>query len=287
MDIVNDVPTVVILLVASLIIGCIFGSFLNVVIWRVPNHISITNPKRSFCPKCEAPIAWYDNIPIFSWLALGAKCRHCKEPIAARYPLVESLGGLSFLAVTAGGLFGAYPLWALPVLYVFACVSIVIAFIDLDHHLILNVVLLPTLIATVLLLAVASFGIGEWTRLGRGALCALILFVFYFVALTHLEGGMGDGDIKLAFISDCCLLAWLAASSLDRSPRSSSAVPSAWYCWPAKRSTFMEASPLGHPCCSAHGLAFSPAYQSPHYTCNSPDLRNASAYKTHIYKERP
>ncbi len=181
MDIVNDVPTVVILLVASLIIGCIFGSFLNVVIWRVPNHISITNPKRSFCPKCEAPIAWYDNIPIFSWLALGAKCRHCKEPIAARYPLVESLGGLSFLAVTAGGLFGAYPLWALPVLYVFACVSIVIAFIDLDHHLILNVVLLPTLIATVLLLAVASFGIGEWTRLGRGALCALILFVFYFV----------------------------------------------------------------------------------------------------------
>ena len=288
MDIVNDVPTVVILLVASLIIGCIFGSFLNVVIWRVPNHISITNPKRSFCPKCEAPIAWYDNIPIFSWLALGAKCRHCKEPIAARYPLVESLGGLSFLAVTAGGMFGAYPLWALPVLYVFACVSIVIAFIDLDHHLILNVVLLPTLIATVLLLAVASFGIGEWTRLGRGALCALILFVFYFVLSLIWKGGMGDGDIKLAFILGL-LLGWLGCrnSSLDRSPRSSSAVPSAWYCWPAKRSTFMEASPSGHPCCSAHGLAFSPAYQSPHYTCNSPDLRNASAYKTHIYKERP
>ena len=283
MDIVNDVPTVVILLVASLIIGCIFGSFLNVVIWRVPNHISITNPKRSFCPKCEAPIAWYDNIPIFSWLALGAKCRHCKEPIAARYPLVESLGGLSFLAVTAGGMFGAYPLWALPVLYVFACVSIVIAFIDLDHHLILNVVLLPTLIATVLLLAVASFGIGEWTRLGRGALCALILFVFYFVLSLIWKGGMGDGDIKLAFILGL-LLGWLGWPQFIIG---SFAVPSAWYCWPAKRSTFMEASPSGHPCCSAHGLAFSPAYQSPHYTCNSPDLRNASAYKTHIYKERP
>ena len=289
MDIVNDVPTVVILLVASLIIGCIFGSFLNVVIWRVPNHISITNPKRSFCPKCESPIAWYDNIPIFSWLALGAKCRHCKEPIAARYPLVESLGGLSFLAVTAGGLFGAYPLWALPVLYVFACVSIVIAFIDLDHHLILNVVLLPTLIATVLLLVVASFGIGEWNRLGRGALCALILFVFYFVLSLIWKGGMGDGDIKLAFILGL-LLGWLGLAAIHHwivQPRSSSAVPSAWYCWPAKRSTFMEASPLGHLCCSAHGLAFSPAYQSPHYTCNSPDLRNASAYKTHIYKERP
>ena len=213
MDIVNDVPTVVILLVASLIIGCIFGSFLNVVIWRVPNHISITNPKRSFCPKCESPIAWYDNIPIFSWLALGAKCRHCKEPIAARYPLVESLGGLSFLAVTAGGLFGAYPLWALPVLYVFACVSIVIAFIDLDHHLILNVVLLPTLIATVLLLVVASFGIGEWNRLGRGALCALILFVFYFVLSLIWKGGMGDGDIKLAFILGL-LLGWLGLAAI-------------------------------------------------------------------------
>ena len=289
MDIVNDVPTVVILLVASLIIGCIFGSFLNVVIWRVPNHISITNPKRSFCPKCESPIAWYDNIPIFSWLALGAKCRHCKEPIAARYPLVESLGGLSFLAVTAGGLFGAYPLWALPVLYVFACVSIVIAFIDLDHHLILNVVLLPTLIATVLLLVVASFGIGEWNRLGRGALCALILFVFYFILSLIWKGGMGDGDIKLAFILGL-LLGWLAGrnSSLDRSPRSSSAVPSAWYCWPAKRSTLHGGIPFGPSMLlGRHGLAFSPAYQSPHYTCSSPDLRNASAYKTHIYKERP
>ena len=108
----------------------------------------------------------------------------------------------------AGGLFGAYPAWALPELYVFACVSIVIAFIDLDHHLILNVVLLPTLIATVMLLAVASLGTGEWVRLGRGVLCALILFVFYFVLSLIWQGGMGDGDIKLAFILGL-LLGWL------------------------------------------------------------------------------
>ena len=200
MSVIDDIPTVVVLLAASFAIGCIFGSFLNVVIWRVPNHISITNPKRSFCPKCKAQIAWYDNIPIISWLVLGAKCRHCKEPIAARYPLVESLGGLAFFAVTIGGLFGAYTPWMLPLLYVFACVSIVIAFIDLDHHLILNVVLLPTLIATVALLALASLGTGEWLRLGRGALCALILFSFYFVLSLIWKGGMGDGDIKLAFI---------------------------------------------------------------------------------------
>lgn len=125
-----------------------------------------------------------------------------------RYPLVESLGGLAFLAVTAGGLFGAYPAWALTELYAFACVSIVIAFIDLDHHLILNVVLLPTLIATVMLLAVASLGTGELVRLGRGVLCALILFVFHFVLSLIWKGGMGDGDIKLAFILGL-LLGWL------------------------------------------------------------------------------
>lgn len=208
MSVIDDIPTVVALLVASFVIGCIFGSFLNVVIWRVPNHISITNPKRSFCPKCKAQIAWYDNIPIISWMVLGAKCRHCKEPIAARYPLVESLGGIAFLAVTVGGLFGAYTPWMLPLLYVFACVSIVIAFIDLDHHLILNVVLLPTLVTTVALLALASLGTGEWMRLGRGALCALILFAFYFVLSLIWKGGMGDGDIKLAFILGL-VLGWL------------------------------------------------------------------------------
>ena len=165
MSIVNDTPTVVLLLVASLVIGCIFGSFLNVVIWRVPNHISLVNPKRSFCPNCEAPIAWYDNIPIISWLVLGAKCRHCKEPIAVRYPIVEALGGLSFLAVTLGALFGAYSPWILPELYVFAAVSIVIAYIDFDHHLILNVVLLPTLIATLALLALASLGTNGLARM--------------------------------------------------------------------------------------------------------------------------
>ena len=128
---------------------------------------------------------------------------------------------------------------ALPVLYVFACVSIVIAFIDLDHHLILNVVLLPTLIATVLLLVVASFGIGEWNRLGRGALCALILFVFYFVLSLIWKDGMGDGDIKLAFILGLLLgLAWLGRnSSLGSFAAFFIGGAVSLDCWPAKRST--------------------------------------------------
>ena len=208
MDNVDDIPAVVVLLMASFVIGCVLGSFLNIVIWRVPNHIGITDPKLGFCPKCEAQVAWYDNIPIISWLVLGAKCRHCKEPIAVRYPLIESIGGIAFLAVTVGGLFGAYTPWMLPLLYVLACMSIVIAFIDLDHHLILNGLLRPTLVSTVTLLALASIGTGEWMRLERGALCALILFVFYFVLSLIWKGGMGDGDIKLAFILGL-VLGWL------------------------------------------------------------------------------
>jgi len=200
MSIVNDTPTVVLLLVASLVIGCIFGSFLNVVIWRVPNHISLVNPKRSFCPNCEAPIAWYDNIPIISWLVLGAKCRHCKEPIAVRYPIVEALGGLSFLAVTLGAYSARIRHGYCRNSTYSQTVSIVIAYIDLDHHLILNVVLLPTLIATLALLALASLGTNEWNRLGRAVICAIVLGAFYLLLSIIWKGGMGDGDIKLAFI---------------------------------------------------------------------------------------
>lgn len=109
-----DTTTAVVVLVAALVIGAIIGSFLNVVIWRVPNHISIVNPKRSFCPNCKARIAWYDNIPVVSWLVLGAKCRRCKEPIAVRYPLVESLTGVAFAAVMAGAVFGLYEPWRCP-----------------------------------------------------------------------------------------------------------------------------------------------------------------------------
>ena len=129
MSIVNDTPTVVLLLVASLVIGCIFGSFLNVVIWRVPNHISLVNPKRSFCPNCEAPIAWYDNIPIISWLVLGAKCRHCKEPIAVATRLWKRWADCRSSPSPWGRYSGAYSPWILPELYVFAAVSIVIAYI--------------------------------------------------------------------------------------------------------------------------------------------------------------
>lgn len=194
--------------IAALVVGFFFGSFLNVVIWRVPNHISIVSPSRSFCPTCKAQIAWYDNIPLVSYAVLRGRCRHCHEAISARYPLVEALGGVSCAIVVAGWAAGLYSAWMLPDLLLLALASIVVAFIDLDHHLILNVIVYPLAIATVLLLALASAGTGDWKALGRAVIAAVILGVFYLVLGIIWKGGMGMGDVKLAVVLGLTL-GWL------------------------------------------------------------------------------
>jgi leader peptidase (prepilin peptidase)/N-methyltransferase len=81
------------------VLGCVVGSFLNVLIWRLPRGFGMGSPRRSICPNCEHPIRWYDNIPVLSFLVLGARCRDCAEPISWRYPLVEALTGLLFALV--------------------------------------------------------------------------------------------------------------------------------------------------------------------------------------------
>jgi leader peptidase (prepilin peptidase)/N-methyltransferase len=78
--------------------GLAIGSFLNVVVYRVPRGESISHP-RSRCPRCQTPIAWYDNVPVVSWLLLRGKCRSCREPISARYPLIELGVGVGFALV--------------------------------------------------------------------------------------------------------------------------------------------------------------------------------------------
>jgi prepilin signal peptidase PulO-like enzyme (type II secretory pathway) len=79
------------------LLGLSIGSFLNVVIYRLPAGLSIGSPARSFCPRCEASIAWYDNLPLLSWLLLGGRCRHCHNPISVQYPIVEAVTGLAFV----------------------------------------------------------------------------------------------------------------------------------------------------------------------------------------------
>ena len=93
-------------IIVAAVLGLAIGSFLNVVIWRVPRHLSVVRPP-SQCPVCETPIRPLDNVPLLSWLRLGGKCRHCRAPISVRYPLVEAGCGLLFgvaaARVLAGG----------------------------------------------------------------------------------------------------------------------------------------------------------------------------------------
>jgi leader peptidase (prepilin peptidase)/N-methyltransferase len=120
--------------------GACVGSFLNVVIARLPAGHSLVRP-RSRCPRCGAPIAWYDNIPLVSWVLLRGRCRNCKEPISVRYPLVELLTAVVCLAVfTQFGL-----RWAALGYAVFACALIALSYIDLDTWLLPHEITWPLL----------------------------------------------------------------------------------------------------------------------------------------------
>lgn len=127
------------------VLGSAIGSFLNVVIHRVPNEESIVFPN-SACPKCGNSIKAYDNIPIFSWLLLRGKCRNCKEPISARYPMVEMLTAVLFVVVYWQIGFSAF----LPVALVFTAVMIALIFIDAEHMILPNVITYPLFISALL-----------------------------------------------------------------------------------------------------------------------------------------
>ena len=125
--------------------GAVVGSFLNVVIHRVPNEQSIVFPN-SACPNCKNPIAFYDNIPVLSWLILGGKCRSCKEKISPRYPAVELLTALVFLLVYWQIGFTAF----LPVCLIFAASVVALIFIDAENMILPNVITYPLLVFALL-----------------------------------------------------------------------------------------------------------------------------------------
>ena len=115
-------------------LGACIASFLNVVIWRVPRGESIVSPP-SHCPNCNAPIRWWQNIPILSWLALRGKCANCRAAISPRYILIELLGGVLFLAAFLHMLKFGLPLHFLVVYWIWIALMIVGSFIDFDHQL--------------------------------------------------------------------------------------------------------------------------------------------------------
>jgi leader peptidase (prepilin peptidase)/N-methyltransferase len=170
------------------------GSFLNVVIWRVPRHESIVSPG-SHCPSCDTPIAPWDNVPVLSWLLLRGRCRHCGERISARYPLVE----LACAATWAGMALRFGASWELPAYLVFTAGLLALALIDLDTFLLPNRIVYPLTAVLLALLAIPALVDGEGDAYLRALLGGAAAFAFFFVVHLVSPRGMGFGDVKLSF----------------------------------------------------------------------------------------
>ena len=172
--------------------GMAVGSFLNVCIYRLPQSISLIRPG-SMCPGCRTKIAFYDNVPVASYLWLRGRCRHCGTAISPRYPLVELISGLFAVAV-----FARHGLsWEGLIVYALVAALLVITFIDIDHQIIPDVITYPGIVVGFL----ASLAVGQITYiesligiiLGGGVL----LMVAWGYYLVTKKEGMGGGDIKL------------------------------------------------------------------------------------------
>ena len=193
------------------VLGAAVGSFLNVVIHRLPRRESLVSPG-SRCPSCGTPLRPYDNVPVVSWLALRGRCRSCGAPISPRYLAVELLTAVTFAGVAlARGVDGELIL-ELP----FAAMLIAVAGIDLEHRIIPNRILLPA----------AVYGLAAGALLRPGDLPELLIagaaaFLLLFLAALAYPAGMGMGDVKLAgvmglylgsAVAPALLVAFLAGS---------------------------------------------------------------------------
>jgi leader peptidase (prepilin peptidase) / N-methyltransferase len=196
----------------AIVLGAAIGSFLNVVIHRVPAGQSVVRPP-SACPTCETRIRATDNIPVVSWLILRGRCRACRAPISPRYPLIEAATAAVFGLVVwwlqsplspIGPAFTAHSLAAVVVIFValaylwLASASIALAVIDLDTHRLPNVIVLPGYGVAAVGLIIPALVVGDIQRVAITLAGAGILFAVYFLLWFIKPGGMGLGDVKLA-----------------------------------------------------------------------------------------
>jgi leader peptidase (prepilin peptidase)/N-methyltransferase len=179
------------LVVGCALLGLVIGSFLNVVIWRVPRGESVVRPP-SACPACGKPIRPRDNVPVLGWLILRGRCRDCGAPISRRYPLVELATGVLFAVMALR--FGAAG--ALPAYLYLTAVGMALALIDIDVHRLPDALTLPSYPVAVVLLGLAS--IHEPHALLRAALGGVAMFGAYFALAFAYPAGMGFGDVKLS-----------------------------------------------------------------------------------------
>ena len=187
-------------IVVSFILGGIVGSFCNVCVCRWPSGESAVSP-RSRCPKCKNPIAWYDNVPVLSWLILGAKCRHCGLPISWQYPLVEAITAVLFaLVFLRFGFTGAAPVYM-----ALSAAMVIVVFQDLSDWTIPNEVTLPGILAGLGVAVAGMLWAGSGLRVTHPleALDGIVLGSFVIclldgvVVLLLRKPGMGFGDMKL------------------------------------------------------------------------------------------
>jgi leader peptidase (prepilin peptidase)/N-methyltransferase len=183
--------------------GLIVGSFLNVVIYRVPRKESIVSP-RSACPTCDTPIAPRDNVPILSWLYLRGKCRNCHSPISMRYPLVEAATAGLFAGVAARIGFS----WALPAYLVLAAGLLALACTDMEHLLLPKRIVYPVLGLFGALLVVAAAITGHWHNLFVAGISGAVWFAIFFAMNFISPRALGFGDVRLAPVLGLAL-GWL------------------------------------------------------------------------------
>ncbi len=168
--------------------GLVAGSFFNVVIARLPRHESLVRPG-SRCPHCGHPVRPYDNVPVFSWLILRGRCRDCGEPISARYPLVELVTAALFAAAVIDTGANEHVWLGLALV----SVLVPVAFIDLDHRIIPNAIVLPGAVAAIAIVAAT-----EPSELSEHLIAGAAAAGFLLLAVLAYPRGMGMGDVKLA-----------------------------------------------------------------------------------------
>lgn len=177
------------------ILGLVFGSFGTVAAWRIPRRESIVTG-RSHCPACGATITWIENVPVLSWVFLRGRCRHCGNPISARYPLIELTTGVLF------ALAAAKFEWSVEtfVYAAFFWVLVVLTVIDLDTKLLPNRVVYPAFVVGWAGLVAAAIVDGTTDRLLDAAIGAGIFGGTFFLIALVAPRGMGFGDVKLGFV---------------------------------------------------------------------------------------
>lgn len=192
-----------ILIVICAVLGLAIGSFLNVVIYRVPRGESIVSP-RSACPSCGAQILERDNVPVLSWLLLRGRCRHCHEPISAQYPFVE-LACAGLFAGTAAR-FGYN--WALPAFLVLFAGLLALSVIDVERLILPKAIVWPHSVMVAALLLMAAAATGEWHNLLVGVVCGAAWFVVFYAMFAISPRLLGFGDVRLAPVLGLAL-GWL------------------------------------------------------------------------------